>query len=80
MWFSYDVVMQSTYHLNSLNVFFLMAGILAIAKPCSVIVDVKELYGSESKSQVYAHLHELLSKDEMTDIGKQVYKLLVVDF
>lgn len=59
--------------------FFLIAGILAIAKPCSVIVDVKELYGSESKSQVYAHLHELLSKDEMTDIGRQIYKLLVVD-
>lgn len=49
------------------------AGILAIAKPCSVVVDIKELYGSESKSQVYAHLHELLSKDEMTAIDTIIY-------
>lgn len=52
-----------------------LTGILAIAKPCSVVVDIKELYGSESKSQVYAHLHELLSKDEMSAIGTQTYKI-----
>ena len=43
---------------------------LAIAKPCSVVVNVKELlFGAESKSQVYAHLHEVLLKSEMKDIG-----------
>ena len=35
---------------------FFLTGILAVAKPCSIIVEVKELFGSESKSQVYAHL------------------------
>ena len=44
---------------------FFLTGILAVAKPCSIIVEVKELFGSESKSQVYAHLHELLLKPEL---------------
>ena len=41
-----------------------MAGILAIAKPCGTcfVVDLKELFNSESKSQVYAYLHQLLQK------------------
>ena len=33
-------------------------------------MDLKELFGAESKSQVYAHLHELLAKKEMSLIGK----------
>lgn len=32
-------------------------------------MDVKELFNSESKSQVYAHLHELLQKQTMDEIG-----------
>ncbi|XP_074636649.1 uncharacterized protein LOC141894790 isoform X6 [Acropora palmata] len=44
------------------------AGIFAIAKPCSIVVEVKELFGSESKTQVYAHLHELLQKPSMHSI------------
>lgn len=38
------------------------AGILVMERPCGVVLDVKELFGSESKSQVYAHIHNLLSK------------------
>ena len=49
---------------------FFLTGILAVAKPCSIIVEVKELFGSESKSQVYAHLHELLLKPTVKDIGE----------
>ena len=41
---------------------------LAIAKPCSVVIDIKELFREESKSQVYAHLHKVLLKSEMKDI------------
>ena len=37
-------------------------GILVMERPCGVVLDVKELFGSESKSQVYAHIHNLLSK------------------
>ena len=36
----------------------------------AVVVDLKELFGAESKNQVYAHLHELLAKKEMSLIGK----------
>lgn len=49
------------------------AGILAIAKPCSIVVDIKELFGSESKSQVYAHLHELIQKPAMETIDTICY-------
>ena len=35
-------------------------GILAEMRPCGMIVLLAELYSSESKSQVYAHLHEFL--------------------
>ena len=49
---------------------FFLTGILAVAKPCSIIVEVKELFGSESESQVYAHLHELLLKPTVKDIGE----------
>jgi len=38
------------------------AGILVMERPCGVVLDVKELFGSESKSQVYAHIHNHLSK------------------
>jgi len=35
-----------------------------------VVTDVRELFGSESKSQVYAHLHTLLVKDHMKNTGE----------
>ena len=35
-------------------------GILAGLRPCGVIVLLAELFTSESKSQVYAYLHEFL--------------------
>jgi len=50
-----------------------LTGILAVAKPCSIVVEVKELFGSESKSQVYAHLHELLLKATVKDIETICY-------
>ncbi|XP_015777265.1 PREDICTED: uncharacterized protein LOC107355240 [Acropora digitifera] len=49
------------------------AGIFAIDKPCSIVVEVKELFGSESKTQVYAHLHELLQKPSMHSIESICY-------
>ena len=74
-----SVILLTKVHIlsNKLNATLFLTGILAIAKPCSVVVDIKELYGSGSKSQVYAHLHELLSKDEMTAIGMEIYHLLL---
>ena len=51
------------------NNIHLSTGILAIAKPCSIVVDAKELFGSESKFQVYAHLHDLMQSPVMQTIG-----------
>lgn len=42
---------------------------MAAAKPCGIVVDVKELFNSESKTQVYAHLHQLLNSSSMTKTG-----------
>ena len=43
-------------------------GVFAIAKPCSIVVSLKELYGSESKTQEYGHLHELLQQPDTCNI------------
>ena len=53
-----------------INIFFSFCktGVLAIAKPCSIVVSIKELYGSESKSQVYGYLHELLQHSDKANI------------
>lgn len=37
-------------------------GILAGVRPCGIIVLLAELFRAESKSQVYANLHEFLRK------------------
>lgn len=39
-------------------------------KPCSIVVYVKEIFGSESKTQVYAHLHNLFEKPSMVETSK----------
>ena len=58
------------------DLFFFMLyyriGILAIAKPCSVVIGIKELFGSESKTQVYAHMHDLLQHPSMQNVGKTI--------
>lgn len=33
-------------------------------RPCGIVINVNELFGSESKSQVYAHIHNLLEKPQ----------------
>ena len=50
---------------------FISKGILVFARPCSIVVDVKELFGAESKSQVYAHVHNLLKK--IKDTSKYIF-------
>ena len=42
------------------NLAFLSIGVLAGMWPCGVITSVCELFLSESKSQVYGHLHDFL--------------------
>ena len=41
------------------------------ARHCSIMVDVKELFGAESKSQVYARVHNLLKK--IKDTGTRIF-------
>ena len=40
----------------------LTPGVLVFASPCGVVLDVKELFNSEGKEQVYGHLHEFLNE------------------
>eukprot|EP00058_Branchiostoma_floridae_P001186 XP_002586674.1 hypothetical protein BRAFLDRAFT_105480 [Branchiostoma floridae] len=56
---------KSGVRLNAIS-----AGVLAFIKPCNIILGLHELYLAESKSQVYGHLHSLLSRSEM---GKTEY-------
>lgn len=42
-------------------------------KPCGIVIDVKELFGSESKSQVYAHIHNLLEKARLDTTSKYIF-------
>ena len=46
-------------------------------RPYATVVDVKELFGSESKSQVYAHLHNLLEKTSMDTTGECLFFFFV---
>ena len=39
-------------------------GVLVFASPCGVVLDVKELFNSEGKEQVYGHLHEFLNEHD----------------
>ena len=39
-------------------------------RPCGIVVDVKELFGSESKTQVYGHIHNLLDKPAFGNTSK----------
>ena len=49
------------------------SGVLVMAKPCGIVVNIKELFNCESISQVYGHLHDLLSQDEYKSISKDIY-------
>ena len=56
-------------------VFVHCVGILAGIRPCGVIVLFAELFTAESKSQVYAHLHELIRKKPAfsNKLGKHIW-------
>ena len=62
-------------HDNKLCVVYLFTGVLAVMWPCGTIVLLAELFRAESKSQVYAIVHELLSKH--TDLLDNLSKSLV---
>ena len=55
--------------INICILIYYTAGILAFARPCDIVVDTKEIFGSEGKAQVYAHVHNLLSRAVMKDIS-----------
>ena len=39
-------------------------------RPCSIVVEIKEIFGSESKSQVYAHIHNIFESPSMDETSK----------
>ena len=60
-----------TFAITALN-YGLPTGIVVFEKPCGVVVGVRELFGSESKSQVYGHLHTLFFKGKLGNVGKKM--------
>ena len=58
------------YACNYLNM-SICVGILVFMKPCGIVIGVRELFGSESKSQVYGHLHSLFASGKLQHIGKK---------
>ncbi len=50
-------------------------GVLVFEKPCGVVVGVCELFGVESKSQVYGHLHTLFVNGKIGDVGKYYFSV-----
>ena len=50
-------------------------GVLVFEKPCGVVVGVCELFGAESKSQVYGHLHTLFVNGKIGDVGKYYFSV-----
>ncbi len=50
-------------------------GVLVFEKPCGVVVGVRELFGAESKSQVYGHLHTLFVNGKIGDVGKYYFSV-----
>ena len=52
-------------------------GILVFMSPCGIVYDVKELYGSESKTQVYGYLHDLMTNNGFQNIGKYNIVILI---
>lgn len=49
-------------------------------RPCGIVINVKELFGSESKSQVYAHIHNLLERPGFSKTSKgRCFFIIVLD-
>ena len=55
--------------MGVVKVFHNFLGISVFEKPCGVVIGVRELFGSESKSQVYGHLHDIIDKEKMDNLG-----------
>ena len=58
---------------EELLLIFITSGILAGMRPCGIILLLAELFTSESKSQVYANLHEYLRK--YPNVAENISKL-----
>ena len=54
-------------------------GVLVFEKPCGIVIGVRELFGSESKSQVYGHLHSLFYNGKLEDVGTKKVKFIFWD-
>lgn len=58
----YITIITCSYtHIATFLFLFISTGILVGMWPCGIVVLMQELFTAESKSQVYAALHELLS-------------------
>ena len=54
----------------------LCAGVLAMMWPCGIITSLSELYSAESKSLVYAYLHDFYN--DCPDVGSNIRKYSMI--
>ena len=59
-------------------VFLIFLGCLVMNWSCGMAVNMEELFGSEGKAQVYGHLHDLLSKENMSSTGNTFRKAFTI--
>ena len=75
--FKYSIAKCYKMFLSTVYVFtfvFFTIGVLAGMRPCGIIVLLSELFFTESKSQVYASLHEYFQRNPVAsnNLGNQI--------
>ncbi len=56
--------LNKSCNINNKCLAFVLIGIVVGAWPCGTVVMVGELFGAESKSQVYGNIHTFLQENE----------------
>ena len=69
------IIICKTILLKYINA-HLKIGVLAGIRPCGVIVLLAELFSSESKTQVYGHLHQFVQSN--TEVANNISKYVYV--
>jgi hypothetical protein len=63
------------YGIIIIIILITFSGVVAGMWPCGILIMLKELFVAESKSQVYAALHELLSSHRDISTSLRMHKL-----
>ena len=66
--------------LKRMIVMTTLIGIVAGAWPCGIVVMLSELYGAESKAQVYGALHTFLQENQETTAALRTLLMVIVGY